>query len=266
MSPSQTSKIKPTGVPMAALKAVGAAITTVPDSVKLHPSLTRIHEGQGGDGVHLRGLRLVHSRGARLWLAAARGQPRAPLWPGRRARHLQPPPCRAARPGDERDLRAAGARCAAVAVPPKDTAGVTLGDGKGAVLVIGARPAPARGSRVADKARAVPRPGGYPRRFGVGQPRARVPRWYCRVRPSRRVAGSCRAPAWPKQRPASLVSCTGTSLRAGPVPARPALEHLSGSFSAAPSARGPPDGPRRAPRRRRCGCMAALARRVVAHL
>ena len=42
MSPSQMSKIKPTGVPMAALKAVGAAITTVPDSVKLHPSLTRI--------------------------------------------------------------------------------------------------------------------------------------------------------------------------------------------------------------------------------
>ncbi len=51
--------------------------------------------------------RLGLRRDARVRHAAARGHQRAPERPGQRARHLQPPPRRAARHGDRRALRAA---------------------------------------------------------------------------------------------------------------------------------------------------------------
>jgi 2-oxoglutarate dehydrogenase E1 component len=41
-SPASLSRIRPTGVPSSVLKSVGAALTAIPSSIKLHPSLVRI--------------------------------------------------------------------------------------------------------------------------------------------------------------------------------------------------------------------------------
>ena len=72
----------------------------VPDGFTVHPKLVKQleqrREALGPDGGHRLGAR----RGARVRVAADRGDPDPPHRPGHRARHVQPAPPRPARPED----------------------------------------------------------------------------------------------------------------------------------------------------------------------
>ena len=95
-----------TGVDIGTLKEIGRKITTLPADFHLHRTLNRFLDSRRKSIESGPQHRLGNRRGARDLLAAARRQPRAPVRPGQRARHVFAAPFGADRSGNRAALHA----------------------------------------------------------------------------------------------------------------------------------------------------------------
>ena len=96
-----------TAVGAATLKRIGTALARVPAGFEVNPQIARQLEAKRAMLESRRGHRLGDRRGAGVRLAAAGRPPRAPVRRGQPARHVQPAPRGADRPGEPERIRAA---------------------------------------------------------------------------------------------------------------------------------------------------------------